>query len=215
LITNVPPPTSALTGEKIFRKILFTASKHSIPAGYRKDFRPGMPRENLANERDLLQESDPQDPEISRLNTLIKEVITRENKKTWIKTVEDSHPRVSMEKHWRLLRILSGKRPHQPPNQPITFLDKSFSRPSAIALRFCRQFTSVTTHKSNKRSRRVNRNLKKKYQLDTTFKPFTDQLTKRAILMSLNSSAFGPDGLTSLHLKFLGPLGIAYLTSLF
>lgn len=27
--------------------------------------------------------------------------------------------------------------------------------------------------------------------------------------------AVGPDGLTSLHLKFLGPLGIAYLTKLF
>jgi hypothetical protein len=30
-----------------------------------------------------------------------------------------------------------------------------------------------------------------------------------------NSTARGPDGLTTLHLKFLGPIGIAYLTTLY
>jgi hypothetical protein len=53
-----------------------------------------MPREavDLANEHDLLRESNPQDPEILHLDTLISKVISREAKKTWIKNVEDSHP---------------------------------------------------------------------------------------------------------------------------
>jgi hypothetical protein len=54
-----------------------------------------------------------------------------------------------------------------------------------------------------------------KHQLDCAFKPFTTQLTKDAIMKSLNSAAAGPDGLTSLHLKYLGPKGIAYLNYLF
>jgi hypothetical protein len=95
------------------------------------------------------------------------------------------------------------------------FGNQSFSKPRSIATRFCRQFSSVATHKTTKRSRRIQRNLKKTHQIDPTFKPFTSELTKKAILQSANSSALGPDKLMSLHLKFLGPKGIAYLTELY
>jgi hypothetical protein len=74
---------------------------------------------------------------------------------------------------------------------------------------------SVKTHKSSKRSRCVSRELKDKHRLGVFFKPFTDALTKRAIGKFSNSTAVGPDGLTSLHLKFLGPLGLRYLTTLY
>jgi hypothetical protein len=40
-------------------------------------------------------------------------------------------------------------------------------------------------------------------------------MTTDAINQSSNSNATGPDGLTSLHLKHLGPAGISYLTHLF
>jgi hypothetical protein len=183
LFASEPLPISTSTGEKVFRWILLTASKHNIPAGYRKNFQPGMPREavDLANERDCLRELNPQDPEIQRLYITISDIINHEAMATWIKNVEDSHPRDSPEKHWRLLKMLSGKRAHQPPNQPITFSKKSFSRPLAIANRFCKQFSSVKPHKSNKRSCRINRGLKKKHHLDPNFCPFTDVLTKGAI----------------------------------
>jgi hypothetical protein len=80
---NVPLPTNAATGEKVFRKILQDASKHHISAGFRKDFWPGMPREavDLAEERDRLHDLDPQDPEIPRLNQLISESVKIEAKK--------------------------------------------------------------------------------------------------------------------------------------
>ena len=35
-------PSSCAVGEKVFRKVLLTAAKHHIPAGYRKDFVPGI-----------------------------------------------------------------------------------------------------------------------------------------------------------------------------
>jgi hypothetical protein len=113
------------------------------------------------------------------------------------------------------MRILSGKRPLQPPNLSIFFGAKCFSKPTAIAKLFCSQFASSSVHKSSCQLRRVMKNLKRAHHLDHSFKPFTDALTKRAIEQSSNSSAAGPDGLTMLHLKNLGKRGISYLTELF
>jgi hypothetical protein len=45
--------------------------------------------------------------------------------------------------------------------------------------------------------------------------PFTPVLMEEAILKSNNSTATGPDGLTVLHLKHLGPAGTEYHTDLF
>jgi hypothetical protein len=54
-----------------------------------------------------------------------------------------------------------------------------------------------------------------KHKLDNKFTPFTDHDTECAIRRSSNSSAVGPDGLTALHLKNLGPHAVAYMTCLF
>ena len=217
LLANEPRPTKCSSGVGRFNKLLTTASKHHIPAGFRQDFRPGLSREavNLTNERDRLREQDPQDPEVTRLNQVISETVINDSRKRWKELVQDSRPNANPDKHWRLMRILSGKRPQQPPNQPIFFGDKCFSKPKVIASKFCRQFTSTSAHKTSRHSRRVKKNLKRTHRLDFSFKPFTDELTKKAIEMSSNSSAAGPDGLTMLHLKHLGPLGISYLTELF
>jgi hypothetical protein len=74
---------------------------------------------------------------------------------------------------------------------------------------------SVAADKMNPRSRCVMRKMKKNHSLDHAFDPFSVVMVKAAILKSSNSLALGPDGLTSLHLKFLGPLGLGFLTKLF
>ncbi len=51
--------------------------------------------------------------------------------------------------------------------------------------------------------------------LDRSFAPFTDAMTTDAIRATKNSTAVGPNGLTPLHLKHLGPNAIRYLTRLF
>jgi hypothetical protein len=96
----------------LFNKALLTASKHHIPAGYREDFVPGLPREavNLAKERDRRRDADPQDLEVFRLNKAISDVVSNERKKAWKETVESSTPHTDPDKYWRLLRNLSGKR---------------------------------------------------------------------------------------------------------
>ena len=217
LLEDEPMPSNCSSGVNKFNYLFKTAAKHNIPAGYRTDFKPGLSRAavDLVNERDQVRERDPQDPEVGRLNHLIDETISSDSRARWQEAVTSSKPNDNPDKFWRLMRILSGKRPHQPPNQPIHFGTKCYSKPAAIANKFCSQFSSASVHKTSQQSRRVLKNLKRSHPLDQGFKPFTPALTKAAIEMSSNSSAVGPDGLSALHLKCLGTRGIAYLTELF
>ena len=51
--------------------------------------------------------------------------------------------------------------------------------------------------------------------MDDNYTPFSTSDTIDAIKASKNSTAAGPNGITMLHLKHIGPLGIRYLTHLF
>jgi hypothetical protein len=121
----------------------------------------------------------------------------------WRDEVESSKFRVDPAKHW------------SPPNQPIKFKDKAFTKASAIAKYLCKLFTSAAHHKSDQQTRKVERSLRLKHKLDPTYSNFTPLQTRDAINESKCSSAIGPDGLTAIHLRHLGPRGLAYLTGLF
>jgi hypothetical protein len=61
----------------------------------------------------------------------------------------------------------------------------------------------------------VMRSLRVKHPIDNNFKPFLPVNTLDAINAAKSFSATGPDGLTSIHLKHLGPQGVKFLTNLF
>jgi hypothetical protein len=56
LFADLQRSTSCSAEEKQFRRVLARASKRHIPAVFRKDFQPGMPREaiDLTEKRDRL-----------------------------------------------------------------------------------------------------------------------------------------------------------------
>jgi hypothetical protein len=99
--SGLPLPTKCSPGEKVFRKVLNNASKHHIPEGFRKDFKPGLSTEvvDLSKECNRLHEVNHLDPEIPMLNNLISETISSESKQAWNDTVESCHPRANLEKH--------------------------------------------------------------------------------------------------------------------
>jgi hypothetical protein len=70
-------------------------------------------------------------------------------------------------------------------------------------------------HKSNRNSRKVIRTIKSKHKLVKDFSPFSVANVEKAISQSKNSTAVGPDGLTALHLKHLGPRALTFLTEIF
>ncbi|KAF2358165.1 Reverse transcriptase domain [Trinorchestia longiramus] len=84
-----------------------------------------------------------------------------------------------------------------------------------MAQSFCRQFTIVTHFLRNKSSRKIFRSIHKFHPSDRSFPPFTVDQTREAIKKSGTSTAVGPDNLTILHIRHLGPSGISYLTKTF
>ena len=102
-----------------------------------------------------------------------------------------------------------------PPNQPVSFQGRTYTKHGAIAKRFNTQYTNIRPHKSSKLSRVLQRDIRQSHNLDPNFRPFSPTDTAEAIKSSKNSTALGPDGLSTVHLKHLGPLALAYLTELF
>jgi hypothetical protein len=105
----------------------------------------------------------------------------------------------------RFIRNCPGKALVPPPNQPISFKGKMHTKAPDIARNFCSLFTKTVKHKSDPRTRKVRRSLLKKHKLDRSFAPLTPLATRDAINSAKSSTATGPDGLTAIHLKHLGP----------
>jgi hypothetical protein len=163
--------------------VLLTASKHNIPSGYRKDFTPGLPNaaKDLIRERDELRSADPADPALPDLNARIEDAIKVSSRKAWREEVEASGHKANPQKFWSLLKRLSGKSSRPPPNQPISFKGKTFTKAPDIAKKFCNTFTKTVTHKSDRSTRKVLRKLRSKHKLDRDFAIFTPLATRDAI----------------------------------
>ena len=212
-----PPPASCSQGEATFRRILTTAAKLHIPCGHIKDHIPNLPdaARPLIREREALRRDRPRDPSIARLDHEINAIIATTARKTWIDKVESCSPHESPGAFWSLLRSLSGSKARPPPNQPVSFGDRTLTRHSDIAKAFCKQFTAAPPRPRNKDPRRLKRRIRARHPLNTNWSPISAAATSQAIRDSGNSTAMGPDGLNILHLKHLGPTGITYLTSLY
>ena len=102
------------------------AARRAIPAGCRRDFVPGVPRDvvDLRRERDAARQRDPVCPEVERLNAEIQTRLRADRQERWREHVAKSDRRTDPRRHWGLLRGLSGKWAHVPPNQPISFNEK-------------------------------------------------------------------------------------------
>ena len=210
-------PTSCSAGEKRFRKILLRAAKHHIPAGFVRDRLTSLPDEakRLARERDELREENPNHPQISVFNQLIEEITAIDNRERWRRGLDSVSGTQDTRPLWRLIAKMSNKKPRTPPNQPITFQNRQITDHHKIAYAFCKQFASTIRHTTDPAARRIKRQLQRNHPIDHTYSPFTTDLTQKAIKISSSSIATGPDGLTMLHLKHLGPRGVQYLTDLF
>ena len=217
LAQDLPRPSTCGKGEKLIRQAILTASKHHIPAGYRRDFSPTKNREaeSLEERYDNLRQLNPQDPALEDLGREIKRIRNEFARDKWRSFIDSLDRRTNPKRFWNVLKGLSGAKKHQPPNQPIRFNGKFYTKPSSISNRFNFQYTNLKTHKSSKKSRTVKRNLKSTHPLDPNFTPFTPVDVADAIKRAKNSTAVGPDGISILHLKHMGPNALDYLTSLF
>ena len=201
------------TAEKQFRKIINKAAKKTIPGGRIKDIVPEIPSATAAKmkQRDELRANDPHSAEIAALNRDIYTEISQHRKTKWREKISDISKGCST-KLFKLIKNLNGKGTSSQ-NQAIKFKGRYISSARDIANGFNKQFTSVVRHISSKQSRSVSKNIKKN-DLDNPIS-FTYQDTDKAIKSCKASKAAGPDNISNLHLKHLGPNGISYLTKIF
>ena len=120
------------------------------------------------------------------------------------------------KRFWSLLKGLAGKRSGQaPPNQPISFENNIVSQPKQIAKHSCRQYANAKPFKPTKESRALFRDIKINNPLDQNYSPFSPPEVAVAIRRTKNLTDAGPNKITALHLKHLGPTGLRFLTRLF
>ena len=137
-----------------------------------------------------------------------------DTRKAWVERVEECSLKYDSTRFWSLLRNLSGKKASHSPNQYITFGNKTLTSKPVIATHFCKQFTGASPPR-NRAFRSIRRRIRTDHPLDPHFSPFSTQSVSEALTAAGTSTAPGPDGLTILHLRNLGPAGIDYLTSIF
>ena len=77
---------------------------------------------------------------------------------------------------------------------------------------FTRQFTNTIKHATHKTNRHINRATHNIQGYNITL---TTSQVQEAIKQSKNNNSQGPDKLNIRHLKHIGPLGLAFLTSMF
>ena len=97
-------------------------------------------------------------------------------------------------------------------NTSITFNNKIATTPIHIANCFTKQFTNTVKHATHKTNRHINRATHNIQGYNITL---TTTQVQEAIKQSKNNNSQGPDKLYIRHLKHIGLLGLAFLTSMF
>ena len=108
-------------------------------------------------------------------------------------------------------------------NTSITFNNKIATTPKHIANCFTKQFTNTVKHATHKTNRHINRATHKTnrhinratHNIQGYNITLTTSQVQEAIKQSKNNNSQGPDKLNIRHLKHIGPLGLAFLTSMF
>ena len=198
--------------EKTFRKSVNKASGPFIPAGRIQHFQPTLPAsaKSLANERDRKRGLNPADETLNDLNKQIKKLVVEDNRTKWQSAVDKCGHRTGTSHQWRLVKGLSSKQMHNSPNKGVRFSDNTYLDPKMIADKFTPPPIRLTDDKTK-------RELKRQFhQLPLTGTPsFTPADTKEAIRLDKSSTAIGPEGMSTVHLKKLDQGAINYFTNIF
>ena len=112
---------------------------------------------------------------------------------------------------WKTIHGISNRAPPPTLNTSITFSNKTATTPKHIVNCFTKQFTNTVKHATNKTNRYINRATQKIQVHNITF---TTSQVQEAIKQSKNNNSHGPDKLNIRHLKHIGPLGLAFHTSM-
>ena len=162
LFLSEEEPSDAHSGEKVFRKILNTASAHNIPSGRIPKAKPNIPPEasRLIKQRDETRRNNPHSEDIPTLNARIDFLISKQRMEKWKKHVATFDRCTNVTKLWKTIGAITGKKQSAPPNQGIKFNEKQIKDASSMSNAFNIQYARPMNHKTEKDNRKINRNIK-------------------------------------------------------
>ncbi len=212
IFMNSREVTNVHQAEKHFRKTLQNASKKFISTGRIPKTYNALPTTaaRLIEERDVIQQANPADPRLPDLNKEINSHINEHRKKKWQDHLNTCT--AGSKKLWSTIKSLNNQ-PSQPDNQSLNFNNKCYTDAKDIANQFNKQYTPATNKKPLQALRKTLRTMKKIKNHQPII--FTPEQTLAAIKKAKNSKALGPDDLSPIMLKHLGPHGIKFLTDIY
>ena len=198
----------------MFTNIILMADKHSIPKGKMHSNCRLLPEDIVCKiaQRNNLKRANTCDPALKLLNEEITSDIQKHKQNIW-KEHLDAHwdNRHNTHTLWKTIHGLSNRAPPHTLNTSITFNNKIATTPKHIANCFTKQFTNTVKHATHKTNRSIDRITHKRQGYKITL---TTTHVQEAIKQSKNNNSQGPDKLNIRHLKHIGPLGLAFLTSM-
>ena len=212
IFENARPINNIHKAEKFFRQTIQKASRKFIPAGRIPTTFNALPTEavKLMGKRDEIRTANPADARLPDINKEINQKINQHRKNKWHEHLASC--KQGSKKLWSTIKRLNNK-PQQPDNQGIYFDNKDFTDAKKIANKFNHQYTPSSNKKPLQQLRKTLRSLKKKSKHQPVV--FSSAQTLAAIKKSKSSKALGPDGISPIMLKNLGPNAINFLTKIF
>ena len=191
------------------------ADKQNIPKGKMHSNCRLLPEDIVCKitQRNNIRRANTCDPALKLLNEEITSDIQKHKQNIW-KEHLDAHwdHRHNTHTLWKTIHGLSNRSPPPTLNTSITFNNKIATTPTHIANCFTKQFTNTVKHATHKTNRHINRATHNIQGYNITL---TTSQVQEAIKQSKNNNSQGPDKLNIMHLKHMGPLGLASLTSMF
>ena len=213
--TQTTIPTNIHTANRIFTNIILMADKQNIPKGKMHSNCRLLPEDIVCKitQRNNIRRANTCDPALKLLNEEITSDIQKHKQNIW-KEHLDAHwdHRHNTHTLWKTIHGLSNRAPPHTLNTSITFNNKIATTLTHIANCFTKQFTNTVKHATHKTNRHINRATHNIQGYNITL---TTSQVQEVIKQSKNNNSQGPDKLNIRHLKHIGPLGLAFLTSMF
>ena len=138
----------------------------------------------------------------------IQRLIRQDAQDQWRSLLQCSDHATNPKRYWSLLRKLGGGARGRTPH--LTSQSPSMEKPTP-ARRRSHEPSTASSAQQDLAIRRLMRNIHHYHRVD----PFDKRGVAAAIRKAGSSTAQGPDGLSMLPLRHLGPHGLAFLTELF
>ena len=191
------------------------ADKQNIPKGKMHSNCRLLPEDIVCRitQRNNIGRANTCDPALKLLNEETISDIQKHKQNIWKENL-DAHwdHRHNTHTLWKTIHGLSNRAPPHTLNTSITFNNKIATTPTHIANCFTRQFTNTIKHATHRTNRHIGRAT---HNMQGYGIALTTSQVQEAIKQSENNSSQGPGKLNIRHLKHVGPLGLAFLTSMF